>query len=100
MQEKAQNWINAVRSRHLRRRNVWFSLKVQFWPRVGYGLCSTTATFSELEQALHWQYYQILPLGGVVRSAPVDSRTIDTGFYGVGLPHVGIEALLTMTNSS
>jgi hypothetical protein len=33
-----------------------------------------------------------------VRSAPVGSRMIDTGFYGVGLPHVGIEALITMTN--
>jgi len=67
MQEKAQSWINAVRGGHLHRRNVWFSLKVQFWPQVGYGLCSTTATFRELEQALHRQYYQILPLGGVVR---------------------------------
>jgi hypothetical protein len=98
MQEKAQNWINAMRSGHLHRRNVRFSLKVQFRPQVKYGLCSTTATFSKLEQALHWQYYQILPLGGVVRSTPVGSRMIDTGFYGVGLLHVGIEALIAMTN--
>ena len=77
MQEKAQGWINAVRGGNLHRRNVWFSLKVQFWPRVGYGLCSTTATFRELEQALHRQYYQILPLGGVVRHTTVASRTID-----------------------
>ena len=66
MQEKAQNWINAARSGHLHRRNLWFSLKVQFWPRVGYGLCSTMATYRELEQALHRQYYQILPLRGVI----------------------------------
>ena len=26
------------------------------------------------------------------------SRTIDTGFYGVGLPHVGVEALIAMMN--
>ncbi len=98
MQEKAQNWINSVRNRHLHCRNVWFLLKVQFWPRVGYGLCSTTATFTVLKLGLHQQYYQILPLGGVVRTTPVGSRTIDTGFYGVGLPHVGIEALTAMTN--
>ncbi len=90
MQEKAQNWINAVRNGHLHCRNVCFSLKVQFWPRVGYGLCSTTATFTVLKRALHQQYYQILPLGGVVRTTPVGSRTIDTGFYGVGLLHVGV----------
>ena len=50
MQEKAQNWINAVRSRHLHHCNIWFSLKVQFWSCVGYGLCSTTATYRELDK--------------------------------------------------
>jgi hypothetical protein len=98
MQEKAQSWINAVRGGHLHCRNVWFLLKVQFWPWVGYGLCSTTAIFRELEQALHRQYYQILPLGGVVRHTTVASRTIDSGFYGVGLPHAGVEATIAMTN--
>jgi hypothetical protein len=98
MQEKAQSWINAVQRGHLHRRNIWFLLKVQFWPRVGYGLCSPTATYRELDQALHRQYYQILPLGGVVRHTTVASRTIDSGFYGVGLPNVGVEATIAMTN--
>ena len=53
MQEKAQNWINSIKNGHLHCQNVWFSLKVQFWPRVGYSLCSSTATFAELENALH-----------------------------------------------
>ncbi len=53
MQEKAQDWINAVQSGHMHRCNVWFSLKVQFWPRVGYGLCSSMATLHELDNALH-----------------------------------------------
>jgi hypothetical protein len=71
---------------------------MQFWPQVGYGLCSSTATFTALKKALHRQYYQILPLGGLVQTTPVMSRTINAGFYGVGLPHVGIEALIAMTN--
>ncbi len=38
MQEKAQQWrINSVRNGHLHHQNVWFSLKVQLWPRIGYG---------------------------------------------------------------
>jgi hypothetical protein len=98
MQEKAELWINAVRNGHLHHRNVWFSLKVQFWPRIGYGLCSSTATLQELEKALHQQYYQILPLGGIVHTTTVESRTIDAGFYGVGLPNLGIEALVAMAN--
>jgi hypothetical protein len=79
MQEKAQGWINAVRGGNLHRCNIWFSLKVQFWPRVGYGLCSTTATFRELEQALHRQYYQILPLGGVIRHTTNRLRILRSG---------------------
>ncbi len=66
IQEKAQQWINTVRNGHLHCRNVWFLLKVQFWPRISYGLCSLMATFKELESALHRQHYQILPLYGVV----------------------------------
>ncbi len=98
VQDKAQQWVNNVCSGHLHRRNVWFLLKVQFWPRIGYGLCSLTASLQELERALHKQYYQILPLGGIVRTTPVECRTINAGFYGIGLPHLGIEALIAMTN--
>ncbi len=98
MQEKAQHWINAVCNGHLHRQNVWFLLKVQFWPRVGYGLYSSTATLDELKNALHRQYYQILPLRGVVQTTTVASRTIDAVFFGVGLPNLGIEALVATTN--
>jgi hypothetical protein len=73
-------------------------LKVQFWPRIGYGLCSLTASFYELDRVLHWQYYQILPLGGVVHTTTVASRTIDAGFFGVGLPHLGVKVLIAMSN--
>ncbi len=51
-----------------------------------------------MEKALHRQYYQILPLGGIVRTTTVESRTIDAGFYGVGLPNLGVEALVAMAN--
>ncbi len=71
---------------------------MQLWPRIGYGLCSSTATFQELEEALHQQYYQILPLGGVTCTIRVRSQSIDAGFFGVSLPHLGIEALIAMAN--
>jgi hypothetical protein len=28
----------------------------------------------------------------------VESRTIDAGFFGIGLPHLGVKALIAMTN--
>ncbi len=33
-----------------------------------------------------------------MRHTTVASKTIDSGFYGVGLPHVGVEATIAMTN--
>jgi hypothetical protein len=98
IQAKAQQWINAVHNGHLHCCNIWFSLKVQFWLHVRYGLCSSTASFPELERALHQQYYQVLPLGGVVRTTPVESRTIDAYFFGVGHPHLEVEVLKAMAN--
>jgi hypothetical protein len=98
MQDKAQQLINDVRGGHLHCCNVWFLFKAQFWPRVGYGLCSSMASFQDLERALHKQYYQILPLGGIVRTTPVESRIIDAGFFGIGLLHLGVKALIAMTN--
>ncbi len=73
-------------------------MKVQFWPQVGYGLCSSTALFTDLEECLRKQYYQVLPLCGVVRTTPIGSRALDAGFFGIGLPHLGVEALVTMSN--
>jgi hypothetical protein len=87
MQEKAQQWVIAARNGHLHYRNVWFSLGVQFWPRAGYSLCNSTATYNELEHTLQKQYYQILPLGGVILTAPLDCRMVDAGFYCPGLLH-------------
>jgi hypothetical protein len=52
----------------------------------------------ELSNAMHRQYYQILPLGGVVHTTAIASRTIDPGFYGIGLPNLGVEALVAMSN--
>jgi hypothetical protein len=98
MQDKAQQLINNVRGGHLHRCNIWFLLKVQFWPQVRYGLCSSTTSFQGLKRELHKQYYQIFPPGGIVRTTPVESRTINAGFFGIGLPHLGIKASIAMTN--
>jgi hypothetical protein len=48
--------------------------------------------------ALQQQYYQILPLGRIVRTTTVESCTIESGFYGMGLPHLGVAALIAMLN--
>jgi hypothetical protein len=98
IQDKAQKWVNDVRNGKLHRCHVWFSMKFQLVLRIVYGLCSSTASFDDLSNALRKQYYQILPLGGVVRTANTDSRMIAPGFFGIGLLHLGVEALVAMSN--
>ncbi len=52
MQDKTQQWANDVRNGKLHRRNIWFSLKFQLRPQIIYGLCSSTATFNKLSNAM------------------------------------------------
>ena len=94
MQDKAQGWVDKAKESKMMRRDIWFLTERQFWPKVSYGLCSSTASFAQLERALMKQYYQILPLGGIIWSAFKDIRQISRGFYGAGLPHVGVKCTI------
>ncbi len=51
MHEKARHWIDSIKNGQLYHRNVWFSLGIQFWPRVGYSLCNSAASYNKLESA-------------------------------------------------
>jgi hypothetical protein len=93
MKEKAQEWLDTAKEGNVRRRDVWFLQDVQFWPRVGYGICCNTATHANLEKVLQKQYYQLLPLGGVVCSAPAAIRQVHRGFYGIGCTHPSVKCL-------
>jgi len=79
-------------------RDIWFLTKHQLWPKVSYGLCSNTASLVDLNVALQKQYFQLVPLGGIIRSAPVSLRQLDLGFYGAGCPHVGAECTIAQVN--
>ncbi len=67
---------------------------MQFWPRLGYGICKNTASWDKLELCLKRGYWQLLPKGGVRGSAPAAPRQMNRGFYGVGCPHPGIKCLV------
>ena len=56
------------------------------------------ASLAELEYVLLPFYGEMLPLGGIVRTAPKGIRQLDQGFYGAGLPHPGVEALVEQSN--
>jgi hypothetical protein len=98
MKEKAQEWVDQAKEGRLRRRDVWFLLDVQFWPRVGYGICCNMAKHSKLDSVLIKQYYQMIPLGGVARTAPASVRQLHRGFYGIGCPHPGIKCLTSQVS--
>jgi len=71
MQSKAQEWIDRAKEGKMMQRDIWFLTKHQLWPKVSYGLCSNTASLADLNSALQKQYFQLVPLGGIIRSAPV-----------------------------
>jgi len=73
-------------------------MQTQFWPRVGYGLAYSSATFAELLEVLRKPYYNILPLCGVNRNIRANFRQLPAEFFGVGLPHPGIEATIDSLN--
>ena len=70
MQDKAQGWVDKAKNRKLQEKPLWFQLEKQFWPKVRYGLCDNTASFAQLYDCLQKQYWQIIPLGGIIGSAP------------------------------
>ena len=98
MKKKAQDWIDNAKNGKLKRSNLWFMLDKQFWPRVGYGLCTNTSSFSVLSDLLYKQQYQLMPLGGIVRTAKRGIRQTDRGFYGAGCHHPGVECLVEQSN--
>ncbi len=56
------------------------------------------ATLSELESVMLPFYGKMLPLGGIVRTASKGIQQLDRGFYGAGLPHPGVEAIVEQWN--
>ncbi len=94
MQQQGQEWADRVKSGKLSRCNVWFIVDYQFWPRVGYCICNTSATWEELNHCLKRVYWQIVPRGGVQGSAAVPFWQLHCGFYRIGCPHPGVECLV------
>jgi hypothetical protein len=98
MQKKGAAWKDMVKVGKLSRRNVWFMMDKQFWPRISFGLCAVPATFHELSECLMKIYYEIHPQGGIRRTARRGTRQLAAGFYGVGCPHPAIECLVAQLN--
>jgi hypothetical protein len=55
-------------------------------------------TLSELKLVLLPFSGKMLPLGGIIRMAPKGIRQLDRRFYGTGLPHPGVEAIVKKSN--
>ena len=98
MQHQGQEWIDRVISGKVGRRSVWHMMDCQFRPRVGYAIGNNSASLKDLNCCLQRIYWQILPRGGVQRSAPTGLRQLDRGFYGIGCPNPGVECLIAQVS--
>ena len=61
-------------------------------------MISNTPHWHKLTDCLKKQWWQLIPLGGVILTAPAGVRQTSSGFYGVGFPHVGVEYFVEQTN--
>jgi hypothetical protein len=94
MRIQGQEWADRVNNGKINLHNMWTMMERQLWPRIGYGICNNTAKWDDLEKCLRKVYYQIIPRGGIRRSAPATIWQMDRGFYGAGCPHPGVECLI------
>lgn len=99
MNEKAMKWVNSAKTSSLGPRDIHDSVTYKFWPSISYGLCANSATYEQLVDGMHKPYYILCPLGALARSAKRELRYLDTGFFGLGLPHWGIEATVASANN-
>mmetsp|Transcript_25810 Transcript_25810/g.51991 ORF Transcript_25810/g.51991 Transcript_25810/m.51991 type:complete len:247 (+) Transcript_25810:628-1368(+) len=98
MQKRAQTWIDQIRLGTVNRCLTWLGLATKFWPKVGYGIGSRTASFHQLSTCLQRQYYRLLLLCGVNVNIRSEFRQLPSGIFGIGLPHPGIEATVASVN--
>jgi hypothetical protein len=68
MKENAKGWLVKASEAKLHKRNVWFLLDKQFWPKVAYGTSTISAPFKDLNECLMRTYYNLLPRSGVRKS--------------------------------
>ena len=61
-------------------------------------MCGNTASFAQLEDCIQRKYWQIMPIGGIIRLASKAIRQVDKGLYGAGCPHLGVESLVEQLN--
>jgi hypothetical protein len=98
MKENAQGWVDKAKSSKLNKCILTFLMDKQFWPGVAFGISSICAPFSELEDCLMRIYYEMLPMCGICRSVHWELRQLDRGYFGVGLPHPGVECFVAQVN--
>lgn len=98
VKEKAIEWANKARNAQLSPRDLHFSVDRKFWPKVGYGICAIPAPYDKLVTVMHKPYHTLISIGGVIQSTKRELRYLDTGFYGAGLPHWGMESTVAATN--
>jgi hypothetical protein len=95
LREKAIAWVNSARNSDLGPRDFHVSIYKKFWPKIKYGLCANTSSYEDLVTIMQKPYYWMSPIGCLIRSAKREQlRYLDTGFYGLGFPHWGIEMLI------
>jgi len=98
IKEKVKDFVGSVKTGSLRRRQLWTSVDCKLWPSINYGLCASLAELATLSEVLIKEYGKLCPAGGICSKANREIRQLDSGFYGAGFPHLGVEAAVAQIN--
>ncbi len=94
MEDHAQAWAAQMSTGALPKQLNCLSIKTQFWPQVGYGITCSMASFKEITASLWKPYFKILPLCRINCNIQAEFHQLPLVFFGLGLPHPGIEATI------
>ena len=98
MCNKTQEWTDRAKEGHPHCRGIWFLMEHPLWTQVGCGVCILSSPWCELDRCLCRQWWQILPMRGLIRSAAHQIRDTNIGLFGADCPHVRIECLIVQMN--
>ena len=94
MKKKGHEWIDRAEESRLMIRDIWFLLNCQLWPKLGYGIGCISLPWKLSEVCLRKIWWQLIPMGGIIRLVPRDVRQINTWLYGAGCPHPGVTCVV------
>jgi hypothetical protein len=96
--DKATQWLNKIKNRHLPSPVAWIAYKHQLWPSLRYGLGTMTNDMEVADKLLNETNYKTLNILGIFCNISTKLQKLHTTFGGFGLFSLPTEQLISQVN--